>query len=248
MTLEVKHIAKSFGEKQVLKDVSFALDKGQIAVLMGANGSGKTTLFNIISGFLKQDNGEILLNKKPLNKTEVYQINKLGITRTFQDMRLIGNLTVKENIMLSFPNQKGENWWNVIFPNKTVIQEQHSNENQTNQILNTCFIAQVSESKANEISYGQQKLLNLSCCLANDAQVVLLDEPVAGVDPVYREKLGSAIQKLKQDGKAVLIIEHTSDVIEAVADKILFLNEGTIIQFDSYDTFKNNDFVQEAYI
>ncbi|HRP91003.1 MAG TPA: ATP-binding cassette domain-containing protein [Edaphocola sp.] len=248
MTLKAQHIAKSYGEKQVLKDVSFELQKGTATVLMGTNGSGKTTLFNIISGFLKQDKGEILLDGKTINQTEPYQINQLGISRTFQDMRLIGKLTVKENVLLAFPNQKGEHWWNVLLPNKKVKQEQEANRQKTGELLKTCFIDDVADHKANEVSYGQQKLLNLACCMANNTSVVLLDEPVAGVNPVYRDRLTTIIQQLKQQGKAILIIEHNTDFIEQVADEILFLNDGTLTLFDNYETLKNNPQVQEAYI
>jgi len=248
LTLKVQHIAKSYGEKQVLKDVSFELQKGTVTVLMGTNGSGKTTLFNIVSGFLKQDKGEILLDGKTINQTEPYQINQLGISRTFQDMRLIGKLTAKENVLLAFPKQKGENWWNVILPNKKVKQEQETNQQKAEELLKTCFIDDVADHKANEISYGQQKLLNLACCMANNTYVILLDEPVAGVNPVYRDRLTTIIQQLKQQGKAILIIEHNTDFIEQVADEILFLNDGTLTLFDNYETLKNNPQVQEAYI
>lgn len=248
MTLKILHIAKSYGEKQVLKDVSFELQKGTVTVLMGTNGSGKTTLFNILSGFLKQDKGEILLDNKTINQTEPYQINQLGIARTFQDMRLIGKLKVKENLLLAFPKQKGEKWWNVLLPNKKVKQEQDANQTKANELLKTCFIDDVVDQKANEISYGQQKLLNLACCMANNTSVILLDEPVAGVNPVYRDRLTTIIQQLKQQDKAILIIEHNTDFIEQVADEILFLNDGTLTLFDNYETLKNNPQVQEAYI
>lgn len=248
MTLKIRHIAKSYGEKQVLKDVSFELQKGMVTVLMGTNGSGKTTLFNIVSGFLKQDKGEISLNGKTINQTEPHQINQLGIARTFQDMRLIGRLTVKENVLLVFPKQQGEHWWNVLLPNKKVKQEQETNRRKADELLKTCFIDNVADQKASEISYGQQKLLNLACCMANNTSVILLDEPVAGVNPVYRDRLTTIIQQLKQQGKSILIIEHNTDFIEQVADEILFLNDGTLTLFDNYETLKNNPQVQEAYI
>lgn len=248
MTLKVRHIAKSYGEKQVLKDVSFQLQKGTVTVLMGTNGSGKTTLFNIISGFLKQDKGEILLDNKIISQSEPHQTNQLGISRTFQDMRLIGKLTVKENVLLAFPKQKGEKWWNVLLPNKKVKQEQDANQTKVDELLKTCFIDDVADQKANEVSYGQQKLLNLACCMANNTSVILLDEPVAGVNPVYRDRLTTIIQQLKQQGKAILIIEHNTDFIEQIADQILFLNDGHISLFDNYETLKNNPQVQEAYI
>lgn len=248
MRLAATNIAKSFGSHQVLSDVSLELNGGHIAVLMGANGSGKTTLFNIISGFLKPDKGDVAVNGKVINNTPAYKINRLGITRTFQDMRLIGNLTVKENVMLAFPNQQGEKWWKTLLPDKAVEREQQANNLKADEILKTCFIDDVAESKAAEISYGQQKLLNLACCMANNPQILLLDEPVAGVNPAYREKLTEVIRRLKAENKALLIIEHNTDFIEAVADEIFFLDKGRITVFENYETLKNDAEVQNAYI
>jgi len=248
MSIKINNISKSYGDKKVLQDISFSLQAGRIYVLMGTNGSGKTTLFNIISGFLNSDSGTTLLNNDALKKVEPYQRNRKGITRTFQDMRLINGLTVLENVLLAFPNQKGEKWWNILFPKNKVKNEEANNTTTANAILKKCFIADVTTSKANEISFGQQKLLNIACCIANDAKVFLLDEPVAGVNPVYRDKLVAIIKDLKVNDKTVLIIEHNTDFIEAVADEILFLNEGQITTFEDYKSLRQNETVQEAYL
>jgi len=114
--------------------------------------------------------------------------------------------------------------------------------------LRICFIDDIAESKASEISYGQQKLLNLSCAIANDAEVLLLDEPVAGVNQIYRNKLVSVIKNIKAQGKSILIIEHNTDFIEAVADRLFFLNEGEIKEFETYENLRSDKIVQEAYI
>lgn len=248
MELTIKHIAKSFGEHRVLQDVSFDVSEGKVSVLMGTNGSGKTTLFNIISGYIKQDNGEIFLDGVEINKQKSYLRKRLGIGRTFQDMRLIGNLTVKENVMLAFPEQQGEKWWKVLLPNKVVWKEQEENSHVADEILTKCFTQDITDSKANEISYGQQKLLNLACCIASGASVLLLDEPVAGVNPVFREKLSVIIRDLKAQGKALLVIEHNVDFIEEVADEILFLHDGKIHKYNSYQEFRDAPEVLDAYV
>lgn len=248
MILAISHIAKSFGNHRVLADVSFELSGGNIAVLMGTNGSGKTTLLNIVSGFMPQDRGEVRLNETKIDSMPVHRINRMGITRTFQDMRLIRNLTVLQNLLLAFPAQQGERWWKTILPGSQVKREQHRNLEVANTILKTCFIDDIAESKADEISYGQQKLLNLACCMANNPQVLLLDEPVAGVNIAYRDKLTEIISGLKAQGKALLIVEHNTDFIEAIADKIVFLNRGVIAEFDCFADFKNNEEVKNAYI
>lgn len=248
MILSVKHISKSFGDCKVLNDISFEMQDGSVSVLMGTNGSGKTTLFNIISGFIKQDNGNIILDNDAIDKLKPYQRKRKGIGRTFQDMRLIGNLSVKENVMLAFPEQEGEKWWKTILPNKKVNKEQNDNSQKSDQLLRDCFIDEISESKANEISYGQQKLLNLACCMASGAFVLLLDEPAAGVNPVFREKLATVVKTLKVQGKALLVIEHNVDFIETVADEILFLHNGVVQRFDSYQEFRESPEVLNAYV
>ena len=248
MILAINKVTKRYGEHVVLRDVSFIVKDGTVSVLMGTNGSGKTTLFNIVSGFVRQDSGDILLNEVSITRLKPYQRKRRGLGRTFQDMRLVGELTVKENILLAFPEQKGEKWWKVLLPSKQVNQEQTSNAQRAGELLNACFIGDIAESKANEISYGQQKLLNLACCMASGASVLMLDEPAAGVNPVFREKLASVVEKLKIQGKALLVIEHNSDFIEAVADEILFLHNGVIQRYGSYQEFKDAPEVLNAYV
>ena len=137
MILQVKHISKAFGDNHVLDRASLSLEFGQVSILMGANGSGKTTLFNIISGFLKPDAGEVYLSDKLIQSLSPYQIARIGFSRTFQDMRLISKLSVRENILLAFSQQRGEAWWRVFFSNR---EEENRLIQKTNEILKTCFI------------------------------------------------------------------------------------------------------------
>ena len=248
MELVASHIKKSFGSNDILSDVSFKLSAGKVVVLMGTNGAGKTTLFNILSGFLKPDSGQILLDEKDLSGLEPNTIARAGIGRTFQDMRLIENMSVFENVLLSFPTQEGEKWWNVLFPLPKVVVEQKSNAEKAIQILQDCFIDDIANNNAKDVSYGQQKLLNLACCMASNASVWLLDEPVAGVNPAYREKLSEVIKQQKAKGKSILVIEHNSDFIDAIADEILFLNKGVLRSFSSYDSFRRDANVKNAYV
>lgn len=245
MHLEASHLSKAFGRHQVLSDASLSLASGQISVLMGANGSGKTTLINIMSGFLSPDGGDVHLDGRPIKAASPHEVARWGISRTFQDMRLISKLSVRENVLLAFSQQRGEAWWRVFFSNR---EEENKLMQKANEILKTCFIEDVSDSLAGQISYGQQKLLNLACCLASDAPILLLDEPVAGVNPKYRDLLAQVILGLRASGKALLIIEHNQDFIELVADKILFLNEGKISEYASYKAFRENEIVQNAYV
>jgi branched-chain amino acid transport system ATP-binding protein len=248
MKLEIKHIEKSFGENQILQDISFKLEERKVYVLMGTNGSGKTTLFNILTGFLKTDKGSIDWNNENLLNKEPNLINNIGISRTFQGLRLIEKLTVTENVLLSFKNQEGEKWWKALLPKNGYNKEQNENNTKTTEILKQTFISEIANQKAGEISFGQQKLLTLACCIANDAELFLLDEPVAGVNPVYRDKLVAVIKTLKEQGKTFLIIEHNTDFITEIADKIFFLNNGMIKEYETYEQMRMDEQVKEAFI
>ncbi len=248
MKLEIKHIKKSFGENQILRDISFEMEQGKVYVLMGPNGSGKTTLFNILTGFLIPENGNIMFNNESIINKEPHLINTNGICRTFQDLRLIEELSVKENVLLSYKNQEGEKWWKALLPSSNYKIEQTENTNKTDAILQETFISEVANQKAGEISYGQQKLLTLACCIANNADLFLLDEPVAGVNPIYREKLITVINKLKEIGKTFIIIEHNADFISKIADKILFLNLGIIKEFQNYSAMNEDEQIKEAFV
>lgn len=248
MKVSVDHICKRYGDHMVLNDISFEMSDGMVIVLMGTNGSGKTTLLNILTGFVRQDAGDVLMGGISINKLKPFERCRIGIGRTFQDLRLINDLTVMDNLLLAFPDQKGEKWWNALFPSRKVKAEQLGNLEKARMILKQCFIEDVADAKAGEISYGQQKLLNLACCLAGGTPFLLLDEPVAGVNPTYREKLSEVIKGLKSQGKGILIIEHNRDFIETVADEILFLYEGKLRRYGSYEEFRNDKDVIEAYL
>lgn len=246
--LELINIHKSFGDRKVLDGVNFKLERGKIYTLMGANGTGKTTLVNIISGFLKADKGEIILKKKNINGLSIIEINSLGVTRTFQNQRLIEKLIVKDNILLAFKKNKGENFLYSFLSNRMLKKYLLYFNNLAEVILKEVFLSDLALCKAGEISYGQQKLLSLGCCIANDAELLLLDEPVAGINTMYKEKIIFLIKEMKKKGKTILLIDHNIDFIEAVSDRIFFLNEGTIQYFNNYQNFKNNSIVQEAYL
>ncbi len=246
--LEVDTLSKSFGELQVLDGISFRIDAGGIHTLMGPNGSGKTTLFNILTGFLKADGGRMWLNGKNLNNLGPPGINEAGIGRTFQDMRLIKQLTVRENVLLAFHGNPGENFFKALLPQSLLKKQLEPFEQKADKILDQIHLTDVKDSKAWEISFGQQKLLALGCCMANDADLLLLDEPIAGINPQYREEIKEILLDLKQQGKGILLIEHHPDFIETISDQLFFLNAGDLLTFDNYQEMKEDDFVKEAYL
>lgn len=249
MILQLKNITHGFStSKKTLDNVSLELEKGKIYALMGANGSGKTTLFNIITGFIKPQSGGIFFGSNRINGLLPHKINRLGIGRTFQDLRLISKLTVKENVILAMKGDPTQNWFLAAFPKSFFQSELDSLDSKAESIIADCFLQDVRHSLAGEISYGQQKLLNLACCIANDAELFLLDEPVAGINPNYREKMLELLQRLKAQNKTVWLIEHNTEFLQQIADRIFFLKNGRLMKYDTFVHLREDKEVLDAYL
>ena len=223
------------------------METGKVYALLGANGAGKTTLFNLLSGFLRPDAGDIYIHGKPTKGKLPYAVNRLGISRTFQDLRLATKLTVKENIKLAMPGNPSDRWHTALLPAAFFRKTEEEMERKAAQILQQCFLTDVQDSLAGEISYGQQKLTTIGCCIANDAKLLLLDEPVAGINPEYRDKMTILLSQLKQQGKSILLIEHNTEFIKSVADQVFFLHNGKLATFANISALKADPLVMEAY-
>jgi branched-chain amino acid transport system ATP-binding protein len=214
--LEVRDIHKSFGDVRVLNGVNLRLEDGFVYTLKGGNGSGKTTLVNIISGFLKPDKGDVTLKGKRIVRFLPYRVNRLGIGRTFQDLRLSTQMTVYENILLALEKK--------MFAYPDQAQRERADE-----ILEIVSLTEKRNELAGEISFGQQKLLTIGCCIANNAGLLLIDEPVAGIDKENRQKIIKLVNQLKQEGKTILQIEHHPEYIAETSDYVLQIEKGVVV-------------------
>jgi branched-chain amino acid transport system ATP-binding protein len=241
--LKIQNIHKSFGEQKVLDGVSFELEKGKVYTLVGGNGSGKTTIFNIITGFLKADSGTIEYKNHVLNRKSPVEINKLGITRTFQDLRIIKNISIRENILLALNRNHSVSIFKEFkYFNKKDFEK-------ADEIIEQVSLTREKDSLADEISYGQQKLLTIGCCLANNSEVLLLDEPIAGIDKDNYIKIKSLLDSIiKEQNKYILQIEHTLEFIKETSNKIIFLNAGKDFVFEDYNSFINDETVKSFYL
>lgn len=249
MLLKLQNTSFTFpGKNHLLNNISLSLEQGKIYALMGSNGAGKTTLFNLITGFIRPQSREIFFGEKNLTQQQPFKINRLGVGRTFQDLRLITKLSVKQNIILAMQQNPTDNWINAMLPENFHRNRNTALEKKADEIVEQFFLSDVKNSLAAEISYGQQKLLSLACCVANGATLLLLDEPVAGIQPEYRNKITMLIKQLKEQGKTILLIEHNTDFVADVADKIFFLHDGEISTFDNMETLRKDKQVMEAYI
>ncbi len=245
--LILKKIFKSYGDREILSGLNLELEQDKICALLGANGAGKTTLFNILTGFLKADSGSILYKGRELGNMSPIMINNLGITRTFQNLRLIEGITVKENILLAIKRNKGELIWNSLLPVSFLKGYYTDLDKRADEIINKVFLDGVTYRKAGEISYGEQKLLTLGCCLANDAELLLLDEPVSGLNDVLVERIINLVKEIKKFGKTILFIDHNIDFIKEVCDQVFFLTDGLITTYKSYKQFSSDKKAQEDY-
>ena len=248
MTLQLEKVSFGYTINQLLlKEIDLSLDKGNVYVLMGANGAGKTTLFNIINGYLKKSSGDIKLNNQIIYDLRPYIVNRLGVARTFQDSRLAISLTVKENILLAMKDDPTDYWLKALLPRSFYRLKLDKMEDQMKKILDTFFLKDVADKVASDISYGQQKLLLLACAYANEPTIMLLDEPVSGINREYREQIASLFAVFKNAGMTILMIEHVTDFINLTADYIYFLAGGQLYGYPTLDSFRSDPFVIQSF-
>ncbi|NES67634.1 MAG: ABC transporter ATP-binding protein [Okeania sp. SIO2D1] len=246
--LVVEGLCKHFAGVVALDDFSCVITRGEIVGLIGPNGAGKTTLFNAITGFLPLEAGTIHFQGVNLTHQSSAQIASLGIARTFQRLRLIGQISVLDNLLLAFPNQPGENLFNAVFRHQISQAQERLNREQAFHLLDEAGLADKAKVPANSLSYGQQKLLSLVCCLARDAPLLLLDEPVAGVAPHMVDQTLSIIHNLPNYSRSVIMIEHDMEAIEQVCQRLIFMDAGSKICEGSPQSVRNDSRVIEAYL
>lgn len=246
--LSLRNIEKGFDGVRAVRDLSCDLDKNEILGIIGPNGAGKTTLFNIISGFVKPDAGKIEYKKKNLVGLAPNKITCLGIFRTFQHLRMIEQLSALDNIMLSFQGQPGEKLRNVLFGRRKWRKVESANRKKAISLLETAELTECERLNVGSLSYGQMKLLSMLCCLATEAEVFLLDEPVAGISPQMIEKIITVIRGLPDRGKSVIMIEHNIDVIMRVCDRVLFMDAGRLVCEGPPEEVRRDPRVIEAYL
>tara|TARA_R110002096_G_scaffold228486_1_gene417889 strand:- start:482 stop:1228 length:747 start_codon:yes stop_codon:yes gene_type:complete len=232
--LSVEGLNFSFSGRTVLDRVGFELKPHSVTCLIGGNGSGKTTLFNLLTGFLRPESGSIRFGERDITSRPPYLISQMGVARTFQDLRLIGGITVRENVLLAIPDNPSEKLAGALMPPKRHRRHNAADHNQAELILSGYFLSEIADQLASDISYGQQKLLTLACCAAMDARLFLLDEPVAGINPNYRERIAERLANLKANGSNILLIEHQTDFLERTGDSFLFLHAGRLHLFDTF--------------
>ena len=242
--LVVKNLKKHFGGIKAVNDCSFEIKKNQITGLIGPNGAGKSTVYNLISGFEKPDSGSVFLNKKNITNLSPEKIANLGISRVFQKSRLFENLTVLENLEVAIHEDNTKFFKALTTKNKLSLEQ----EKRIDDILKLFKIDHIKHIRCNEISYGQKRLVELARAILKKHDLLILDEPVAGVHPTVRNEIMSILKHLKKQGETVLLIEHDMFFTFKVCDQVIVLEKGKVIAKGTPKDVKDNPKVLEAYL
>jgi ABC-type branched-subunit amino acid transport system ATPase component len=245
--LRCEKLRKSFDGVLVLDIVGIDFPtKGSVGII-GPNGAGKTTLLNIITGFTRQDAGRCYIGGIEITGHPPYHMAKHGISRTFQDIRLIKRCTVLENIMLALPSQRGERLGDILL-RKGLREDEAKNFTSGIRILHLVDLQDKVKQLAGELSYGQQKLLALACCLATGAQILLLDEPVSGIDINLKSTIIEIIRQECDEGKLVIFVEHDIDAVRTLADQVIVIAGGQVKGKGTPNELLNRPEIMEAYL
>jgi len=238
--LTVENISKSFGGIKAVDACSMAVERGSITGLIGPNGSGKTTLFNMITGFYKPDSGTVKLNDKPIQGLKPNQIYHRGIGRTFQITRLFWKMTVIENMIVPVRQ----------FGFRTLLGQgvKKHEEDRAMELLNLVGLAHYRDEEVRKLSFGQQKLIELAAVLMSDPEIILLDEPAGGVNPVMIERMMELVEDMNWKGKTFLLVEHNMRLVMELCQHIIVLDHGQKIAEGGPAAIQSNPLVLEAYL
>ena len=229
VVVEVRNLSKRFGGLQAVRDVSFKLRKGEIVALIGPNGAGKSTIFNLMTGAIPPDNGDVLVRGRSVIGADPAQVAKLGMARYFQHVRILEGMTAIDNVALGVPDQAGESLGRVFVSPSAVAQREQRVQAESLKHLRDVGAEGYANEVARDLAFGQQKLIAFARLLATGADVLLLDEPTSGVDPRSAQQIIELVRDLAASGKTICIVEHSLHVVSELADRIVFMDAGAVV-------------------
>lgn len=246
--ISVNNLKKSFGGLKAVDVQDLSFKEGELTSIIGPNGAGKTTFFDLISGFQNADSGSIFLKDKDISNAQPYKIARMGMVRTFQLTKVFDRMTVMENLLFSGSNIKNDSFLrSFIKLNSQKLYESNLRE-KANEIMNDLNIGHMANSYARELSGGQKKLLELARSIINEPEILLLDEPLAGVNPKLAEDILSLITKLSDSGITIIMVEHNIEAVMKISERIVVLAEGSLIADGIPNEIRTDNNVIEAYL
>jgi ABC-type branched-subunit amino acid transport system ATPase component len=248
--LRVEGLRKEFGGITAVDGATFEVEAGSLTGLIGPNGAGKSTTFNCITGIYEPTDGTVYFDGEDVTGLEPYQVARRGLVRTFQIARELGEMTVLENVMLAPRDQQGEALWRSVTPGVRggVVEQEAEVRDRAWEMLEFFEIDHLAEEFAGNLSGGQRKLLEMARVLMTDPEMVLLDEPLAGVNPSLENKLLDHIHDLRADGYTFLLVEHDMEVIMENCEHVIVMHQGSVLAEGDAEDIRSNESVIEAYL